>query len=67
MTKEEAKKLSLGVYVIFWKSGGSSAASVGQLCDGTPWFAPSDWTHKTPEGIASTEWRLIGHVSRLYP
>lgn len=35
MTQEEAKKLPLGLYYLFWKDGGSSLAAVGQLYDGS--------------------------------
>ncbi|MFY0656279.1 MAG: hypothetical protein JXR12_05960 [Neptunomonas phycophila] len=29
---------------MFWKSGGSSVASIGQTYNGTRWMAPANWT-----------------------
>jgi hypothetical protein len=43
-TGEELHTIPLGLYEIFWKSGGSSLASVGNLHDGTRWIAPINWT-----------------------
>ncbi len=67
MTKEEAKKLSHGVYIIFWKSGGTSLASVGSTYDGTRWFAPTNWTCASNDNplIASTKWRLVSSIKRI--
>ena len=62
MTQEEAKKLGHGLFNLFWKDGGSSYAAVGSLHDGTRWFAPTNWTSKTTEGIASTKWRYVDHA-----
>ena len=59
MTRDEAQKLGHGVFRLFWKSGGSSVASVGSLHDGTRWFAPSNWVSKTAGGITSTDWRKV--------
>ena len=63
MTLEEAKKHGNGLYRIYWKGdGGMSEAAVGRLHDGTPWFAPTNWTSKSQEGIASTSWRSVSHI-----
>jgi hypothetical protein len=35
----------LGIYRIFWKSGGSSVASIGMTYSGKRWVAPSNWTN----------------------
>ena len=35
--------LKHGLYRIYWKSGGSSVASVGSHADGSRWFAPANW------------------------
>ncbi len=41
----------LGIYKIFWKDGGTSLASVGNLHDGVRWIAPINWTSKdSPTG-----------------
>lgn len=62
MTKREAQKLDHGLYRIYWKSGGVSEAAVGSLYDGTRWFAPTNWTAKTTDGIVSTAWRRVDHT-----
>lgn len=50
-TGEELHKVPLGLYEIFWKSGGSSLASIGNLHDGVRWIAPINWTHQdSPTG-----------------
>lgn len=36
--------MKLGLYIIHWKSGGTSEAAVGQMCSGRKWFAPTNWT-----------------------
>ena len=43
MTKQAVQKLPLGLYRIFWKSGGSSLAAVGNDYAGKRWFAPVNW------------------------
>lgn len=59
MTKKQAQELRHGLYWLTWKTGGNSLAAVGSLHDGTRWFAPTNWTSKTPEGIACTKWRCV--------
>lgn len=44
MTKDQAKKLSPGIYKIYWKNGGDSLASVGVDEKGDRWLAPTNWT-----------------------
>ena len=41
-----------GLYKIYWKSGGSSLASIGSLSCGARWFAPTNWTNaRHPTGV----------------
>lgn len=35
--------IPIGIYKIYWKSGGSSVASIYMDADGTKWLAPSNW------------------------
>lgn len=42
---ETRKGLKHGLYIVFWKEGGISLASIGYLSDGTNWMAPSNWTN----------------------
>ena len=50
---EDLKTCPLGLYEIFWKSGGSSLAAIGNLHSGNRWIAPINWTSedgKNPTG-----------------
>ena len=53
-TEEEMRNCALGLYRIYWKSGGYSLASVGYTYNGTRWIAPSNWisgTDKDPDSL----------------
>ena len=50
---EEIKDCPLGLYEVFWKSGGSSIAAIGNMHNGVRWIAPCNWT--TSEGFDPTE------------
>lgn len=65
MTAEQVAKLPIGLYQLWWKSGGMSLACVGQLHDGGRWFACSNWTSRCAHGIASTEWDLVESATKL--
>lgn len=57
---EDLHKIPFGLYEIFWKSGGSSIASVGNMHDGVRWIAPTNWTSKdSPAG------RMDKHVDSI--
>ncbi len=43
MTRDEVMVLPLGLYRVWWETGGSSLASIGQGPDGTRWIAPTNW------------------------
>lgn len=62
----DARELRHGLYRLFWKSGGFSLAAVGILHDGTRWFAPVNWTCKTSEGIASTDWKSVERAELIF-
>lgn len=49
MTKAEIKTYPLGIFKIYWKSGGSSMAAIGQIENGDRWLAPVNWTHTTED------------------
>jgi hypothetical protein len=46
---EDMKKCPLGLYKIFWKSGGSSLAAIGNMYNGVRWIAPINWTAQVGE------------------
>ena len=67
MTKAQAANQPLGVYRLYWKDGGrESLATVGMLHDGTRWFAPVNWTARDVAGIASTKWRLVERMEKVF-
>lgn len=43
MNMQTVKKLSHGLYRIYWKHGGSSLAAVGSDASGNRWVAPTNW------------------------
>jgi hypothetical protein len=66
--KADAQLLRHGVYRVFWKSGGSSLASVGSTYDGTRWMAPTNWTSadKPRPKVAVTDyWRHVKSMMLL--
>jgi len=75
MTREAVQKLPLGVYRIFWKSGGSSLAAVGNDYAGKRWFAPVNWigfkvkTYDNGFSAGSTapdsDWRSVARVELI--
>lgn len=56
-------KPALGLYRVYWKSGGSSLAAVGQLPDGSRWLAPANWVRPTED----PRWQDIETIERLDP
>lgn len=50
----------LGLYRIFWKTGGSSLAAVGMGNDGTRWLAPTNWV--APSADPSKTWDLVEYA-----
>lgn len=60
MSKAQAKKLQHGIYRIFWKTGGSSLASVGSDREGNRWFAATNWISGN-----CIDWRPVLRVERI--
>jgi hypothetical protein len=58
--KAEVEKLEFGAYKIYWKSGGSSIATIGFHQDGTRWFAPINWLE-----VPSSNWKAIKKVKLI--
>lgn len=51
-----------GLYRVFWKSGGSSLASVGITADGGKWLAPTNWVSPTTDQSA---WEDIDRLQAI--
>lgn len=62
MTKEDAQKLTNGVYRVFWKSGGCSVAAIGRNVAGGAWLAPANWVSVDSTG---RHWRLVDRVELI--
>jgi hypothetical protein len=43
MRKADFQATPQGLYLIYWKGGGSSLAAVGQRNNGDNWLAPCNW------------------------
>ena len=44
---DDMKSCKLGLYEVFWKSGSSSIASIGNMHNGVRWIAPANWTNES--------------------
>lgn len=55
----------LGAYRIYWKDGGYSIAVIGNLQNGTKWYAPANWSPKLESGVASTNWEYVIKVELI--
>lgn len=68
MTPEEARELPLGLYRLFWTSGGYSLAAVGQTRSGERWYAPANWL--SPQDLpspAGRDWSVVTRVECVMP
>ena len=66
---DDILKCKLGIYEIFWKSGGSSLAAIGMTYSGKRWFAPTNWTngndHNDPTGRLHNKLKEIDRITLL--
>lgn len=61
----QQEKVKPGVYRVFWKSGGSSLASIGMTEDGERWIAPINWVVPAVKTAGSPKQSAWGDVDRL--
>lgn len=68
---EQMRHRKLGVYRLYWKSGGASVAAVGMLYDGTRWYAPANWTTGSVNAdrshLVGTDWSRVERVELIEP
>jgi hypothetical protein len=62
MTKTEVKTYPLGLYKVYWKSGGFSLAAIGMLSNGDRWLAPINWITPT---VDQKHWRSVARIVAL--
>lgn len=60
MTDAELCDIEHGLFLLFWKSGGTSLGAVGSDEKGRRWFAPTNWTD-----IPSFSWGLVEAIERI--
>lgn len=61
---DDMKNCKLGLYEVFWKSGGSSIASIGNMHNGVRWVAPTNWTSESdPTGRLDD--KMIDSIERI--
>lgn len=58
----EANAVSLGLYIVHWKDGGTSLAAVGMGPDGRRWLAPTHW--QVPSSTAKA-WHYVERLERI--
>lgn len=64
MKIKKVKEAGLGLFRIYWKSGGSSLAAIGQNEEGSPWIVPVNWL--SPLQSTSKQYRkYIRGIKRL--
>jgi len=61
MNQRQIRKLGHGIYLLKWKSGGDSLASVGSDYTGRRWFAPTNWI----AGIPCFDWWMVKDVEPM--
>jgi hypothetical protein len=64
-TVKEIINCPLGLYRIYWQSGGSSLAAVGNLHCGTRWIAPVNWTCKKGSNPTSNITDIISEIEKM--
>lgn len=64
MKLSDVQQLDHGLYRVYWKSGGSSLASVGSDDSGKRWLAPTNWILSDTKLITDYQkvWR---HVEKM--
>lgn len=62
MSEAELQSCPLGLYKVWWKSGGSSLAAIGMMSDGKRWIAPTNWV--SPGKATTKGW---GGIKRIKP
>ena len=64
-TGKDMAQCKLGLYKIYWESGGYSFASIGMTHSGRRWIAPSNWTNldnADPTGRIDTQLKMIKRI-----
>ncbi len=61
----EMLNCDLGLYIVSWKSGGSSLAAVGNHHNGDRWLAPVNWTSKSGTNPGTVLKKYITEIERM--
>jgi len=62
MTPEQLRGTQVGVYRLYWYSGGYSLASVGRNRNGDYWHASANWTGDGEQWLPSTDWTGVKRI-----
>lgn len=62
MNQRQVKDLPHGLYILYWKTGGYSLASVGSDASGRRWFAPTNWIT-----VPGFDWRMVKSTALIGP
>ena len=66
MKKAEVKKIPLGLYKVYWKSGGHSLAAIGMIENGDKWLAPINWVRPTEDQDIWRRVEKLKLIKKLY-
>lgn len=61
----EMLNCDLGLYQVYWKSGGSSFAAVGNHHNGDRWLAPTNWTCKSGQNPGTLLKDYLTEIERM--
>jgi hypothetical protein len=65
MTPEEVQTLPHGVYIIHWKSGEISLASVGSKNNGDRWIACCNWVNSDKNTPNYANHEIWSHIKKV--
>lgn len=62
-------RVTMGLYQLFWKSGGSSLAAIGMMPNGEWWVAPTNWVRPAEplpiRGKGIISWKNVAAIRGL--
>ena len=63
MTEDQVRQLPLGLYRVYWLSGGMSVAAVGMDSAGNHWLAPTNWVDPLNQSTSSVDtWARVDSI-----
>jgi hypothetical protein len=63
MNKKTLESMPLGLYRVYWRTGGISLAAMGQNANGLRWIAPANWL--APPDAEKCQAYFRHHISKM--